>query len=83
MCATQYNRVKVFSATMAKDRETLGDKVTEWLRTYNGQILDTQIKQSSDAAFHCLSIILFCKDEIKTKRTNRPNGNSAGHSPPG
>jgi hypothetical protein len=75
MCDAQFNRVKIFSATMAKDREILGERVTEWIRTYNGQVLDTRIKQSSDAAFHCLSIILFCKDEIKTKRTNKKVNN--------
>ena len=55
-------QVKVFCATMSKDRETLGDKVSEWLRTENVQpedITDKQVLQSSDNAFHCISIVLW------------------------
>ena len=29
----RFNGVKVFSATMAQERENLGDRITEWLRT--------------------------------------------------
>jgi len=55
-----YNGVKVFSATKAKEREELGEKITEWLRV-NPQIKlkDTAVRQSSDNEFHCLTIILF------------------------
>ncbi len=55
-----YQGVKVFSATKAKEREELGTRVTMWLRD-NPQIKikETEVKQSSDAEFHCLSIIVF------------------------
>jgi hypothetical protein len=53
--------VKVFSATKARDRETLGDRVTEWIRNNPGvQILRTVISQTSDSEFHCLSFVLLC-----------------------
>ncbi len=54
--------VKVFTATKAKEREELGDVVTHWLRK-NGcpEILDTQINQSSDNEYHCLSITIIYK----------------------
>ena len=55
-----YNGVKVFSATKAKEREELGTKITQWMRanpTY--KVKDTVVRQSSDNEFHCLTIILF------------------------
>lgn len=53
--------VKVFSATMARDREVLGDRVTNWIRA-NPElaIQSTVVVQSSDQGFHCLSIVVFC-----------------------
>ena len=59
-----FNAVKVFSATMAPERDALGDKVTAWLRAHpNAQVTDTIVTQSSDEAFHCLAITLFYWDE--------------------
>ena len=56
----QFNAVKVFSATMAPERDNLGEKVTAWLRSRpNVQVTDTIVTQSSDAAFHCLAITVF------------------------
>jgi hypothetical protein len=54
--------VKVFTATKAKEREELGEVMTLWLRQKgNPEILDTQINQSSDNDYHCLSISLIYK----------------------
>jgi hypothetical protein len=51
--------VKVFSATKARDRASLGERVTEWLGGHPGfQVLDAVVAQSSDREFHCLSIVL-------------------------
>lgn len=51
--------VKVFSATKAKEREELGEKVTAWLLAQGSpEILDTHINQSSDSDYHCLSITI-------------------------
>jgi hypothetical protein len=55
-----FNGVKVFSATMAPERDNLGEKITAWLRDHpNCEIVDTIVTQSSDEAFHCLAITLF------------------------
>lgn len=54
--------VKVFSATKAKEREALGENVTEWIRRNPGaEIVDKIVTQSSDSEFHCLTITLFYK----------------------
>jgi hypothetical protein len=48
------------SATKAADRESLGEKVTAWLKANPGnRIVRVSVTQSSDASFHCLSIVLF------------------------
>ena len=55
-----FNGVKVFSATMAQDRDHLGEKITAWLAEHPGvRVVDKIVTQSSDEAFHCLSITLF------------------------
>ena len=55
-----FNGVKVFSATMAPERENLGDKITNWMKAHpNCEVVDTIVTQSSDEAFHCLAITLF------------------------
>ena len=52
--------VKVFSATKAKEREALGDAITEWIRgNPQMEIIDKIVTQSSDSEFHCLTITLF------------------------
>lgn len=56
----QFNGVKVFSATMAQERDQLGEKITQWLAAHPGvEIVDKIVTQSSDEAFHCLAITLF------------------------
>lgn len=67
-----YNMVKVFSVTLARDREMLGEKVTEFVSNFRGEIVDKVIVQSSDKAFHCLTIILFCRLEAKRRRMVTP-----------
>jgi hypothetical protein len=62
----QFSGVKVFSATMAQERDQLGEKITQWLRANPGvQIIDKIVTQSSDEAFHCLAITLFYNDPLK------------------
>jgi hypothetical protein len=53
--------VKVFTATKAKEREGLGDRITEWLHNSPPtEIIDVIVTQSSDEEFHCLTIsVLF------------------------
>ena len=55
-----FNGVKVFSTTLARDREQMGETITRWLRDNPGvEIVDKVVTQSSDKEFHCLSITLF------------------------
>lgn len=56
----QFNGVKIFSATMAQERDQLGEKVSQWLADHPQlRVVDTIVTQSSDEAFHCLAITLF------------------------
>jgi hypothetical protein len=58
--------VKVSSATKARDRDLLGEVVTDWHRSHPGyKVLDKIVTQSSDAEFHCLTITLFYRSEAK------------------
>ena len=60
----RFNGVKVFSATMAQERDNLGDKITNWLRDHpRAKVVDKIVTQSSDEAFHCLAITLFYREE--------------------
>ena len=60
----RFNGVKVFSATMAQERERLGEKITAWLRDHPGaNVVDKSVTQTSDEAFHCLAITLFFSSE--------------------
>ncbi len=57
-----YNAVKVFTATKAKERESLGETITSWLsQRPEIEVLNTVITQSSDNEFHCLTITIFYK----------------------
>jgi len=59
----QFDGVKVFSATKAKERELLGERLTEWLDTHpDVKVVDTVVTQSSDHEFHCLTITVFFKN---------------------
>lgn len=60
----KFNGVKVFSATMAQERDQLGEKLTAWLADRpHVKVVDRVVTQSSDEAFHCLAITLFFWDE--------------------
>lgn len=68
----KFNGVKVFSATMAQERDQLGEKVTAWLRANPGaEVVDTIVKQSSDNAFHCLSITVFYWEGVTPSSAGR------------
>ena len=60
MGGAPFTGVKVFSTTLARDRETMGDTITRWLRENSTlEIVDRVVTQSSDKEFHCLTITLF------------------------
>ena len=51
--------LKVFSATKAREREFLGEAITDWIRAHPKlKVFDKIVTQSSDAEFHCLAITL-------------------------
>jgi hypothetical protein len=53
----------VFSATMSRERNSLGDDISAWRKENpEFQMVDTVITQSSDSKFHCLAITVFYKD---------------------
>ncbi len=69
--SSAFNGVKVFSATMVQQRQDLGDVVTNWLedakRTKPGfEIVDIKITQSSDEAFHCISVIVTYNETLSS-----------------
>ena len=51
--AAQFNAVKVFSATKAREREELGELINGWLaQNPDIEIVDKVVSQSSDNEFH-------------------------------
>lgn len=59
---TEFTAVKVFSATKAKDRDALGERVTDWLRRRKPTVVAREVLQSSDNEFHCLSLVFFYRE---------------------
>ena len=58
-----FNGVKVFSTTLARDRDALSDRINKWMKDNPDlEIVDQVVTQSSDKEFHCLSITLFYRD---------------------
>ncbi|HEX3761501.1 MAG TPA: hypothetical protein VHW23_22545 [Kofleriaceae bacterium] len=61
-----FNGVKIFSATMFADRGQLGERITAWIA--NGparKMTDIIVTQSSDAAFHCVTISIFYHEAVR------------------
>ena len=63
MTVVQFTGMKVFSTTLARDREAMGDNITRWLHdNQQFEIVDKIVTQSSDKEFHCLTITLFYRE---------------------
>jgi hypothetical protein len=61
-----FNGVKIFSATMFADRGQLGERVTEWIASSpRRKLTDIVVTQSSDAAFHCITISIFYQESAR------------------
>ena len=57
-----FTGIKVFSTTLARDREAMGENITRWIKENpNVEIVDKIVTQSSDKEFHCLTLTLFYK----------------------
>jgi folate-dependent tRNA-U54 methylase TrmFO/GidA len=58
-----FTGVKVFSTTLARDREAMGENITRWLREHPDlEVVEKEVRQSSDKEFHCLSITFFYRE---------------------
>ena len=58
-----FTGVKVFSTTLARDREALSDRITTWIRENpRVEIVDKVVTQSSDKEFHCLTFTFFYRE---------------------
>lgn len=69
MFSAPFTGVKVFSTTLARDRETMGDTITRWLQSNPGvEVVDRVVTQSSDKEFHCLTITLFYRQREAAPR---------------
>jgi hypothetical protein len=61
-----FSGMKIFSTTLARDREAMGDNITRWLRDNPGlEVVDKIVTQSSDEEFHCLTITLFYRERAR------------------
>ena len=70
MVSAPFTGVKVFSTTLARDRETMGDTITRWLQNNPGvEVVDRVVTQSSYKEFHCLTITLFYRHREAAPRT--------------
>jgi folate-dependent tRNA-U54 methylase TrmFO/GidA len=59
----RFTGVKVFSTTLARDREVMGDRVSDWLHGHPDiEVIDKVVTQSSDNEFHCLTITVFYRE---------------------
>lgn len=60
MNAVQFDEVKVFSVTLARERDGLGEHITQWLKDHPSVVaVGREVTQSSDREFHCLTITLY------------------------
>jgi len=65
--ANCFDAVKVFSATMQPGREAMGEQMTSWLASNPSvSVVDVSVTQSSDAGFHCLTIVLFFVERARS-----------------
>lgn len=67
MSPPSFTGMKVFSTTLARDREQMGENITRWLtENTNLEVVDKTVTQSSDKEFHCLTITLFYRERPRT-----------------
>jgi folate-dependent tRNA-U54 methylase TrmFO/GidA len=59
----RFTGLKVFSTTLARDREQMGESITRWLAAHPQlEVVDREVRQSSDKEFHCLTVTLFYRE---------------------
>lgn len=58
-----FTGMKVFTTTLARDREVMGATITKWLAEHPElETVKHEVRQSSDQQFHCLSIIVYYRE---------------------
>ena len=58
-----FTGVKVFTTTLARDREAMGEVIGRWIADHPElELVGKTVTQSSDREFHCLSITLFYRE---------------------
>jgi hypothetical protein len=63
---TPFTGLKIFSTTLMRDREVMGERISQWLKDNPDlEIVERVVRQSSDKEFHCLTIALFYRDRDK------------------
>jgi hypothetical protein len=66
MSGPAFSGMKIFSTTLARDREQMGDNITRWLHDNRAlEVVDKIVTQSSDKEFHCPTITLFYRERAR------------------
>ena len=61
-----FTGLKIFSTTLMRDREAMGERISQWLKENPDlEIVERVVRQSSDKEFHCLTIALFWREREK------------------
>lgn len=68
----QFSAVKVFSSTLARDREVVGERISQWLREHP-ELTETEVTQTSDREYHCLTVTLFLQGDVTKLLGERPS----------
>ncbi len=64
---TGFDGVKVFTTTLARDREVMGEAIGRWIAEHPElEVVDREVRLSSDRQFHCLSIVVFYRDRVRS-----------------
>lgn len=61
-----FDAVKIFSTTMARDREQMGERIAAWLQQHpEFTVVDRVVTQTSDQEYHCLTMTLFLSGSVE------------------
>ncbi len=64
MIPAAFNAIKIFSVVHARDRELLGERITEWIAAHPTLApMGFDMSQSSDREHHCLTITLYLQHD--------------------
>ena len=64
---TSFTGVKVFTTTLARDREVMGEAVGRWIVEHPElETVDHEVRLSSDQQFHCLSIVVYYRERERS-----------------